>query len=55
MKVSVFLRPGNDAVVRLEGNTLFVQTGGSEDQPDFVLLPANNFGLLVTGGEKVEI
>ena len=53
MKVSVFLRPGKDAVVRLEGNQLFLQTGGSEEQPDFVLLSANNFGLLVTGGEKV--
>ena len=55
MQVSVFLRPGKDSVVRLEGNTLFVQTGGSEDDPDFVLLPANNFCLLVTGGEKVVI
>ena len=53
MKVSVLLRPGNDTVVQLEGNQLFVQTGGSEEHPDFVLLPANNLGLLVTGGEKV--
>ena len=55
MKVSVYLRPGRDSVVRLEGSQLFLQTGDSEEHPDFVLLSANNVGLLITGGEKVKI
>ena len=55
MKASMFLTPGKDAVVRLEDNQLFLQTGGSDEHPDFVLLSANNFVLLITGGEKVDI